>query len=160
EWYHGFHVEDLAPALCLLLFYFLLQQRLIPSIVTALVVVSVKEEAPIAAAMIAIVAGVETWIGSSRKPAHTRLNRPAAMVLLLALRAIPILLAISFSQPPTLYAPHSVDRIYIVKPGTLSSQGALFAFVLSNIADWLGSDVVRQWLWVMVVGSFATILLR
>ena len=24
EWYHGFHVEDLAPALCLLLFYFLL----------------------------------------------------------------------------------------------------------------------------------------
>ena len=36
EWYHGFHVEDLAPALCLLLFYFLLQRRLIPSIVTAL----------------------------------------------------------------------------------------------------------------------------
>ena len=64
------------------------------------------------------------------------------------------------SQPATMYAPHSVDRIYIVKPGTLSSQGALFAFVLSNIAEWLGSDVVRQWLWVMVVGSFATILLR
>jgi uncharacterized membrane protein len=32
----GFHVEILAPALCLVLFYFLLQQRMIPSIVTAL----------------------------------------------------------------------------------------------------------------------------
>jgi len=160
EWHHGFHVEDLAPALCLLLFYFLLQRRLIPSIVTALVVISVKEDAPIAAAMVAIVAGVETWIASVGKPARCRFNRSAAIVLLLSVSAIPLLLAVSFSQPPTMYAPHSVDRIYIVKPGTLSSQGALFAFVLSNIADWLGSEVVRQWLWVMVVGSFATILLR
>jgi uncharacterized membrane protein len=160
EWHHGFHVEDLAPALCLLLFYFLLQRRLIPSIVTALVVISVKEDAPIAAAMVAIVAGVETWIASAGKPARCRFNRPAAIVLLLSVSAIPLLLAVSFSQPPTTYAPHSVDRISIVKPGTLSSQGALFAFVLSNIADWLGSEVVRQWLWVMVVGSFATILLR
>jgi uncharacterized membrane protein len=160
EWHHGFHVEDLAPALCLLLFYFLLQRRLIPSIVSALVVVSVKEDAPIAAAMVAIVAGVETWIASAGEPARCRFNRPAAIVLLLSVAAVPLLLAISFSQPPTMYAPHSVDRIYIVKPGTLSSQEALFAFVLSNIANWLGSDVVRQWLWVMVVGSFATILLR
>src|SRR5436305_9234534 len=160
EWYHGFHVEDLAPALCLLLFYFLLQRRLIPSIVTALVVVSVKEDAPIAAALVAIVAGVETWLASAGKPARCRFNRSAAIVLLLSISAVPLLLAISFSQSPTTYAPHSVDRISIVKPGTLSSQGALFAFVLSNIADWLGSEVVRQWLWVMVVGSFATILLR
>jgi uncharacterized membrane protein len=160
EWYHGFHVEDLAPALCLLLFYFLLQRRLIPSIVTGLVVVSVKEDAPIAVGMVAIVAVGETWIASAGKPARCRFNRPAAIVLLLSLAAVPLLLAISFSQPSTMYAPHSVDRIYMVKPGTLSSQGALFAFVLSNIADWLGSEVVRQWLWVMVVGSFATILLR
>src|SRR5437762_3430583 len=110
--------------------------------------------------MVAIVAGVETWIASAGTPVRCRFNRPAAIVLLLSLAAVPLLLAISFSQPPTMYAPHSVDRIYIVKPGTLSSQGALFAFVLANIADWLGSNVVRQWLWVMVVGSFATILLR
>jgi hypothetical protein len=160
EWYHGFHVEDLVPALCLLLFYFLLQRRLIPSIVTALVVISVKVDAPIAAAVVAIIAGIETWIASSGKPPRCRFNRPAAIVLLLSLSAIPLLLAISFSQPPTIYARHSVDRIYIVKPGTLSSQQALFAFVLSNIVDWLGSEVVLQWLWVMVVGSFATILLR
>src|SRR5215469_16264633 len=61
----GFHVEILAPALCLVLFYFLLQQRMIPSIVTALTVISVKEDAPIAAAMVATVAGVETWISSA-----------------------------------------------------------------------------------------------
>ena len=65
---HGFHVETLAPALCLVLFYFLLQQRLIPSIVAGLAVISAKEEAPIAAAIVAIIAGVETWTSSAGKP--------------------------------------------------------------------------------------------
>src|SRR5438034_6696677 len=115
EWYHGFHIEDLVPALCLLLFYFLLQRRLIPSIVTALVVISVKEDAPIASAMVAIVAWVETWISSAGKPSRCGVNRPAAIVLRLSAAAVSLLLSISFSQPSTMYAPHSVDRIYIVK---------------------------------------------
>ena len=51
---HGFHVETLVPALCLMLFYFLLRQRTITSIVTALAIFSVKEDAPIAAALVAI----------------------------------------------------------------------------------------------------------
>src|SRR5436309_5051232 len=49
----GFQVELLAPALCLALFYFLLQQRMLLSIATVLAVISVKEDAPIAAAMVA-----------------------------------------------------------------------------------------------------------
>src|SRR6266540_3406837 len=48
---HGFEVENLVPALCLMLFYFLLRRRMIASIVTAIAVISVKEDAPIAAAM-------------------------------------------------------------------------------------------------------------
>jgi uncharacterized membrane protein len=160
EWYFGFHVEDLAPALCLILFYFLLQRRLIPSIVTALVVVTVKEDAPIAAAMVATVAGVETWIASVGEPARCRFNWSAGIVVLLSISAIPVLLAISSSQPSTMYTPHSVDRIGIVKPGNLSGPGSLFAFVVSNMADWLGSSVVRQWLWVMLAGSFGMVLLR
>ena len=60
--------RTLVPALCLMLFYFLLRQRMIASIVTALAVFSVKEDAPIAAAMVAIVAGVETWISSQAIP--------------------------------------------------------------------------------------------
>ena len=157
---HGFHVEILAPALCLVLFYFLLQQRMIPSIVTAVAIISVKEDAPIAAAVVAIVAGVETWISSAGKRPRCRVNWPAALTLLLSASAIPLLLAISWSQSPTMYAPHSADRLGIVAPGSLSSPGALFVFVVSNIADWLGSSVVSQWLWVMLVGSFGTILLR
>ena len=156
----GFHVEILAPALCLLLFYFLLQQRMIPSIVTALAVISVKEDAPIAAAMVATVAVVETWISTAGKRPRCRLNRPAAITLLLSLSAIPLLLTISWSQSPTMYARHSVDRLGVVAPGSLSSPGALFAFVASNIAHWLGSSAVRQWLWIMIVGSFGTVLLR
>jgi hypothetical protein len=78
----GFHVEILAPALCLILFYFLLQQRMIPSIVTALAVISVKEDAPIAAAMVAMVAGVETWISSAGKRSRCRFNWPVAITLL------------------------------------------------------------------------------
>ena len=151
---HGFEVENLVPALCLMLFYFLLQRRMIASIVTAIVVISVKEDAPIAAAMVAIVAGVETWISSPGKPARCRFNWPAAITLILSVSAIPLLLAISWLQPPTMYAPHSLDRLGIVAPGTLSGPGALFVFVASNMAHWLGSSVVRQWLWVMIVGSF------
>jgi hypothetical protein len=156
----GFHVEILAPALCLVLFYFLLQQRMIPSIGMAIAVISVKEDAPIAAGVVAIIAGVETWISSAGKRPRRRFNWPAAITLLLSVSAIPILLAISWSQAPTLYARHSVDRLGIVAPGSLFSPGALFIFVASNITHWLGSSVVRQWLWIMMVGSFGTVLLR
>ncbi len=148
------------PALCLVLFYFLLQQRMLPSILTALAVISVKEDAPIAAGVVAIVAGVETWSASAGKHPRCRFNWPAAATLLLSVSAIPFLLAISWSQSPTMYARHSVDYIGIVAPGSLSSPGALFVFVISNITNWLGSSVVRQWLWVMIAGSFGTVLLR
>src|SRR2546426_41270 len=84
--------------------YFLLQQRMIPSIVTALAVISIKEDAPIAAAMVAIVAGVETWISSEGKRARSGFNWPAAIILLLSVSAVPLLLAISWSQSPTIYA--------------------------------------------------------
>ena len=35
-----------------------------------------------------------------------------------------------------MYARHSLDRLGIVAPGTLSSPGALFVFVVSNMAAW------------------------
>src|SRR5437899_10104114 len=73
---------------------------------------------------------------------------------------IPLLLAISWSQSPTMYARHSVDRLGIVAPGSLSGPGAGFVFVASDIAHWLGSGVVRQSLWIMIAGSFGTVLLR
>src|SRR5439155_6505931 len=157
---YGFFVETLALALCLILFYFVLQQRMIASIVTAIAIISVKEDAPIAAAVVAIVAGVETWISPADKHPGCRFNWPAAIILLLSVSAAPLLLAISWSQAPTMYAHHSADRLRIVAPGTLSGPGALFVFVVSNIVHWLGSSVVRQWLWIMIVGSFGTILLR
>ena len=160
EPHYGFHVEVLTPTLCLILFYFLLQQRLVPSIVTALVVLSVKEDASIAAAMVAIVAGVEVWLTSAGKQPPDRLNRPALIVLLLSALAIPALLAISRSQLPPAYAYYSLHRVRLVAPGTLSGTGALFTFVISNAPSWLGSSVIRQWLLVMFVGSFGTILLR
>jgi hypothetical protein len=154
----GFQVELLAPVLCLILFYFLLQQRIVPSILVALAVISVKEDAPIAAALVAIVAGVETWISSSGKP--SRLNWSAIITLILSACSIPLLLAICWSQPETGYALHSVDRLGIAAARKLSGPGAVFGFITSNIVHWLGSDVVRQWLWVMIVGSFGTVLLR
>jgi len=161
EQFFGFHVEDLAPALCLILFYLLLRQRMIPSIVVALVAVSVKEDAPIAAAIVAIVAGVETWVTSSaEKQARSRLNRPALMVLLLSVLAIPVVVAISWAQSPMIYSYRSLNRLGIVAPGSLSDPGALFVFVSSHAGHWLGSNIVGQWLWVVIVGSFGIILLR
>jgi uncharacterized membrane protein len=132
---HGFHVETLAPALCLILFYSLLERRVMLSIVTALTVISVKEDAPIATGMVAIVAGLEEWVASAGKPARCRLNWPAVITLLLSVSAIPLLLAISWSQAPTMYAQHSVHRLGIVAPGSLSTPGALFGFVARNVID-------------------------
>jgi hypothetical protein len=172
EPYFGFHVETLTPVLCLILLYFLLQQRVIPSVLTALVVISVKEDAPIAVALMAIIAEGETWLSSTAKGAQFRHNRLALIVLLLSILATPVLLAISWAQPltispaqsptvpPAAYALHSVDRLWIVAPGTLRSPGALFVFIGSNLIGWLGSSVVRQWLWIIIVGSFGLILLR
>ncbi|HZS16580.1 MAG TPA: DUF2079 domain-containing protein [Candidatus Udaeobacter sp.] len=157
---HGFHVEAVVPALCLILFYFLLRQRTIASVVTALVIFSVKEDAPIAAGLTAIIAGVETWTSATPKSERHRFNLPAAIVLILSVCAVPVLLLISWLQPPTTYAHHSLDRLGVVAPGTLSNPAALFGFVESNIAHWLGSSVVRQWLWIMVIGTFGTIVLR
>jgi hypothetical protein len=157
---HGFQLELVAPSLCLILLYFLFKQRMIPSIVTALAVVSLKEDAPIAAAMVAIVAGVETWISSSGKPARCRFNWLAAMILILSVCAIPLLVAISWSQPPTIHARHSVERLGVLAARNLSGPAALLGFIASNLEHWLGSSVVRQWLWIMFVGTFGLILLR
>jgi len=157
EWLYGFHVEVLALALSLMLFYFLLRQRMIESTLAALVVISVKEDAPIAAALVAIVAGVETWISSPGKRACCRLNWPAMIILLLSILAIPVLLEISWSQSPH---GNPLDRQGIVTSGSFSGPGTLYVFVASNIPRWLGSEVVRQWVAIMIVGSFGTILLR
>src|SRR6266516_1442294 len=132
----------------------------IPSIITGLAVISTKEDAPIAAAIVAIVAGVETWISSAGKPLRCRFNQSAAFIFLLSSLAITLLMVFSWSQPPTEYARHSVDRLGIVAPGSLSSEKAFFAFVASNVTHWLGSNVVSQWLWIVVVGSLGTIWLR
>jgi Predicted membrane protein (DUF2079) len=156
----GFQVELIVPALCLTLFYFLLKQRTIWSILIAVAVISVKEDATIAAAVVAIIAGVETWISSVGKRARYRINWPAVIVVLLSASATPLLIKISWSQPTTPYLVHSVDRLGIVTPGSLSSPGTVFVFISSNVAHWLGSSVVRQWLWIMLVGSFGTILFR
>jgi hypothetical protein len=157
---YGFHVEVLAPTLCLVLFYFLLQQQMVPSIVMTLAVISVKEDASIAAAMVAIVAGVETWICSPGKRARCRLNSPAIITLFLSLLAVPLLLAISWSQSRTAYNYYLLHHLGIVAPGSLPVPGALFAFIVSNAIHWLGSSVVRQWIWVVTIGTFGTILLR
>jgi len=165
----GFHVEVLTPAFCLMLFYFLLRRWVVESVVTALVAISVKEDAPIAAALVAIIAGLETWFSSADKPPRTRLNSPALIVLLLSVCAMPVLMAISWTQPPTvswavyppmIYAMHSVDRLWIAQPGTLRTPGALFLFIGNNLANWLGNAVVCKWLWIMLVGSFGMIALR
>jgi uncharacterized membrane protein len=156
----GFHVEVLGPALCLILFYSLLRQCMIESIVAALIVMSVKEDAPIAAAIVAIVAGVETWVSSAGTQARNRLNRPAIVVLVLSFLAVPILLAISSAQSPVTYTYRSLNRLGIVAPGSLPGPGALFVFVSSHASHWLGSSIVGQWLWIIIVGTFGMILLR
>jgi hypothetical protein len=61
---------------------------------------------------------------------------------------------------PKAFAYYLHGNLGIVAPESLPGPGALFAFVTSNATHWLGSSIVREWIWVMIVGSFGTILLR
>jgi hypothetical protein len=52
---------------------------------------------------------------------------------------------------------HSLD-LPVSVTGDIGAEP--FSFVASNTAHWLGSSVIRQWLWVMIIGTFGTVLLR
>jgi hypothetical protein len=125
-----------------------------------LAVISVKEDAPIAASIVAIVAAVETLNSPSGKRSGSRFNWTAIIIMCLSLLMIPLLLAISWSQSPKTYSYYTLGRLGIAPRGSLSGPSALFGFISSHATDWLGSGGVRQWLWVMLVGSFGAILLR
>jgi uncharacterized membrane protein len=157
EHLYGFHVEDLTPALCLMLFYFLLRRCSHVAMLLAFAAIAVKEDAPFVVASIAIMAAVETWISSAGEPSLRRVNQPVMFTFTLAVLAIPILFTITSTQAGPDYIAY---RVGLGDSRNIRGFSALFRFIAADVPSWLGSSVVREWLWIMLVGSFGMIVLR
>jgi len=151
----------LPPALYLSLFYFSTSTADAPVNPDSTKLLSgVKEDAPIAAvwwrSQQALRHGSRQQ-AKLRAPASTGL--PQVTLLFVGLRD-PSLTRDFLVTIATVYARHSVNRLVSWRR-SYQSPGRLFVFVASNVTRWLASSVfVRQWLWIMIVGSFGTVLLR
>lgn len=162
---YGFHVELLLPAMGMWLAYFLVRRRWAASLAMALVIVSVKEDAPLLAFAIAALVYAEDGL---RDAFRTRagegflsaINAPALVVAALGLVALPLLLYIIRLNAPGTGAIGGFDRLRIVGDMHLDDGGSLFTFVFQNLGEWLTADTTVTWLRVSVVATFGLILLR
>jgi hypothetical protein len=135
----GFHVDLMIPPLGLGLFYSLLRRRLIAALAFTLLVCSVKEDAPIMAAIVAAMVLVETWLGDRSW------HRPALASLALAVVLFPLLLWIKQSQP---HSPYEVNHFGLLAGATGTSVhglGSLINFIFARGLDWIVFSLRHLW---------------
>lgn len=150
----GFHVDLMLPPLALGLFYALLRRRFAAALIMTALVCSVKEDAPITAAVIAAVVVVESRI------ADRRWHRPALASLALAAVLLPALMAIKASQAQAQY---SVDHIGLLAGstgGAVSGAKSLAAFVVGGAWSWLVFSLREGWPVLFLAATLGTIALR
>jgi hypothetical protein len=162
---YGFHVELLLPAMAMWLAYFLTRRRWAASLATALVIVSVKEDAPLLAFAIAALVYAEDGLRDAFRARagggfRSAVNAPAIVAAGLGMVALPLLLHVIQLNAPGAGTIGGFDRIRIVGDIRLGDGGSLFAFALENLGGWLTADATVTWLCVAVVASFGLVLLR
>jgi hypothetical protein len=151
---YGFHVELMLPPLALGFFYALLRRSLGGALAMALLVSSVKEEAPLIVGIIAVMVIVETRI------ADRAWHRPALASLALAGVLLPILLAILRAQP---HGPYTVNHFAILESATagrIHGVSSLAGFAATNLLAWCRFGIERRWPLLFFVATLGTLLLR
>jgi len=164
---YGFHIELLMPAVGLWLTYFLLIRQWTGTLLCAIILLSMKEEAPLLVAAIAAVILVEDFFRKkfesskvSWKSCFGSINRPALVVIGLALLALPIFIYILQNQPVTGYSPGNFKRISFKDNYPVNNVTSLVAYVCIMCKDWLRSEQMQQWLSVSFAITCGTIILR
>jgi hypothetical protein len=164
---YGFHIELLMPAVGLWLTYFLLLRQWTGTLLCAIILLSMKEEAPLLVAAIAAVILVEDFFRKkfesskvSWKSCFGSINRPALVVVCLALLALPIFIYILQNQPVIGYSPGNFKRISFKDNYPVNNVTSLVAYVCIMCKDWLRSDQIQQWLSVGFAITCGTIILR
>ena len=162
---YGFHIELLMPAMALWLVYFLLRRHWPGTVAMALVLISVKEEAPLLVAVCGGVVLAEDALRLLQAPVSGRarrrpFNASAAAVILVAGLALPVLLHILRTHPPSGYSLGSFQRIVAVDGTRISGRNSLVTYFLRNIPAWLSSDALHGWLGLALPVTFGLIVLR
>ena len=164
---YGFHVELLVPVLGIWLAYFLLRRSWPGALLTALVLIGVKEEEPLIAGSIATMVIAEDFLRTmldrtapKRRRWRAGFNLPAFAVLVLALAAIPVRRHVSRTHAPQGYSPGSFGRIRTIDGSSIDQEMGVVAYLLDNGVAWLKSAQVVKWLGLVLGCTFGLILLR
>jgi hypothetical protein len=164
---YGFHVELLLPAMGLWLTYFALRRNWAGSLLMALAVVSVKEDAP----LVAIAAGAIVACEDALRPAASRsgggagprrgsVNFPALAVLALGVVAVPLLLQVLKLHPPSGYSPGSFGRLQAAQSAGVHDPRSLLSFVAGHVRIWFLSPSVSIWIGLAMPATLGLVLLR
>jgi hypothetical protein len=160
---YGFHVELLVPPLAMALLYALLRRSVPETIAAAAALMSVKEEMPILAGVVAAVAFFEDLI-AGRRPAvdgaapRGLINWHALAVGISALAAVPLLLHVIHStQGPT--SPYSMVADVLRKTGAGHPLGVA-RYTVDHLTDWLSADSTSRWAKWVALASFGLAVLR
>lgn len=151
---YGFHVELMLPPLALGFLYALLRRRLGPSLVMALLVASVKEEAPLVVAIIAVMVIVETRL------ADGTWHRPAFASLGLAVVTLPLLIAIERAQPHGAYAVNHFSILHDATGGSIRGVSSLIQFAVANLRAWCRFAIEGHWPLLFFFATLGTLLIR
>lgn len=161
---HGFHIELLEPCLALLLLWSLARRRLGWSLASAVLLLSVKEEAPILVGAIGLMVLCEHWIAVRgwRRPWREAVHRPALAVIALATLALPLLLGVMALNPTDAFAFEGggFRRLDVAYAAGVRSHPALALFIATHLGDWILSPPVIAWAIAAVLGSAGLVLLR
>lgn len=161
---YGFHVELLQPAMAVWLAYFLLVRNWPGTLLVALAILSIKEDAAILVTLVAIMIGCETAVRSlagPSKPTETRwLNRHAVVVAGMAVAALLVCLVILQTYRSTEPTVGSFRRLQPEGGAAITGSTSLVHYLVQNLGSWLNSTRITRWAELCVAGSFGLILLR
>jgi hypothetical protein len=160
----GFHVELLLPAMAVWLAYFLSLRSWRGTLLVALAMLSVKEDAPLTVALIAsMVAGEDVVRFVAEGPARRRapwLNKPALAVVILAIFSLVVCLFILQSQRTTGHSAGSFQRLQLEDGAVVTSGQALAGYVFHHLESWLNSTRLTWWIDICLAGTFGLIVVR
>ncbi len=156
DWQYGFHVELLEPPLALFLALALARRRARIALLATLVLLSVKEDAPLLAIAIAALALVEDRFFSPRRD----WNRAALLSLLLSVAAFPALLAFLKVHPRPVETMAGLERLRLAWEAGARSYTDLAFFVLLHAPEWIASEATARLAAGALAASFGLLLLR